>query len=255
MSEQNYSVYHNRPPLYKKIINYILNGFKQFGVSVAKAVKGFVMGIINFFVNFCKRFMDGNFGTKLSHIIMGFGNFCNKQIIKGAIYLLLQAGFIAFMVLCPQVNDTPLGYKAIKNFITLGTEEGDIFTPADDSMLMLLFGVVTFCIIILFIILYLSNIKSAYKAQCDKRTKGKASSFIDDIKDLLDNRFYVTLLTPTFVGVTIFTIMPTVFMIFIAFTNFDSMHQGQVLFDWVGFDNIKKLFTKTGEIGQRFLPF
>ncbi|WP_461257564.1 carbohydrate ABC transporter permease, partial [Treponema sp. R80B11-R83G3] len=83
---------------------------------------------------------------------------------------------------------------------------------------------------------------------------GKASSFIDDIKELFDKRFHVTLLTPTFIGVTIFTIMPTIFMIFIAFTNFDSQHQGEVLFNWVGFANIKNLFTKTGEIGQRFLP-
>jgi arabinogalactan oligomer/maltooligosaccharide transport system permease protein len=158
------------------------------------------------------------------------------------------------MVFCPRVNDTPLGYKALKNFITLGTEEGDIFNKADDSMLMLLFGVVTIGTIVLFFLLYLSNLKSAYKAECDKRSKGKATSFKDDIKELLDKRFYVTLLTPTFIGVAIFTIMPTVFTIFIAFTNFDSLHQGEVLFDWVGFTNIKHLFSRTGEIGQRFLP-
>jgi len=158
------------------------------------------------------------------------------------------------MILCPRVNDTPLGYKALINFRTLGTNPGDIFTKADDSMLMLLFGVVTIGTIGLFLLLYLSNLKSAYKAECDKRLKGKVLTFKEDIKELLDNKFYITLLTPTFVGVTIFTIMPIVFMIFIAFTNFDSQHQGEVLFNWVGFENIRSLFTRTGEIGQRFLP-
>ncbi|MCL1958391.1 MAG: hypothetical protein FWF68_02185, partial [Spirochaetes bacterium] len=204
------------------------------------------------FVTFFNRFKNGSAALKVSHLIMGFGNFYHKQIVKGLIYLLLQASFILLMVLCPQVNDTPLGYKALINFTTLGTEEGDIFTKADDSMLMLLFGVVTMGIIVLFFLIYLSNLASAYKAECDTRSKGRATTFKEDLRELLDNRFHITLLTPTFIGVTLFTIMPTVFMVFIAFTNFDSAHQGEVLFDWVGFENIKGLLTKSGEIGQRF---
>ena len=207
-------------------------------------------GIKNFFI----RFAVCGFPVKISYFIMGFGNFCYKQFIKGFIYLILQAGFIAFMALCPRVNNTPFGYKALINFTTLGTNPGDIFSSADNSMLMLLFGVVTICIIGLFFLLYLSNIKSAYKAECDTRKFGKAQTFIEDIKHLLDNRFNVTLLTPIFIGVAIFTIMPTLFMIAIAFTNFDSRHQGDVLFDWVGFANIADLFIRQGEIGQRFLP-
>ena len=230
-------------------------GFFSVACSVFKRTAvSLVTGIKNFFVTFANRFIKGGFPVKMSHLIMGFGNFYYKQIVKGFILLLFQAGFIAFMVLCPNVNNTPLGYKALLNFRTLGVNEGDIFTKADDSMLMLLFGVVTMCVIALFFLLYLSNLKSAYKAECDMKLKGKTLTFREDIKDLLDNRFNVTLLTPTFVGVTIFTIMPTVFMIFIAFTNFDSSHQGEVLFDWVGFENIAALFTRTGEIGQRFFP-
>ena len=232
----------------------IFSFFTDIGVSIKNAALSVVKGFKNFFVTFISRFINGCTGTKISHFIMGFGNFCHKQIVKGFIYFTLQIAFILFMVLCPKVNDTPLGYKALINFRTLGTNPGDIFSKADDSMLMLLFGVVTMCVIGLFFLLYLSNLKSAYKAECDKRIKGKALSFREDIRELLDNRFHITLLTPTFIGVSIFTIMPTVFMIFIAFTNFDSAHQGEVLFDWVGFQNIKDLFTRTGEIGQRFLP-
>jgi len=209
---------------------------------------------VSFCVTFVYRFKNGNFATRVSHIIMGFGNFYHKQIIKGSIYLSFQAAFILFMVLCPKVNDTPLGYKALINFTTLGTKPGDIFTRADDSMLMLLFGVVTLGLIVLFFLLYLSNLSSAYKAECDKRAIGRASRFREDIRELLDNRFYVTLLTPTFIGVTIFTILPTIFMIFIAFTNFDSQHQGEILFNWVGLHNFRAIVNKTGEIGQRFIP-
>jgi len=233
---------------------------KQLG-EVARSNSSFIKAVVSigrgfkfFFINFCKRFIDGGFPVKMSHFIMGFGNLYHKQIIKGFIYLIFQAGFIAFMALCPRVNDTPFGYKALINFTTLGTNPGDIFTMTDNSMLMMLFGVVTMGIIILFFLLYLSNLESAYKAECDKRKEGRAQTFGEDIRHLLDNRFHVTLLTPTFIGVTIFTLMPTVFMIFIAFTNFDAEHQGAQLVDWVGFANIAAIFTQTGEIGQRFLP-
>jgi arabinogalactan oligomer/maltooligosaccharide transport system permease protein len=216
--------------------------------------KYFFNGVTRPFRIFFNRFAKGGPAVKISHLIMGFGNFYYKQFIKGLSYLALEAAFIMLMVFCPQVNDTPLGYKALINFITLGTEPGDLFTKADDSMLMLLFGVVTMGIITLFFLLYLSGISSAYKAECDARKKGRASSFKEDLKELADNRFHITLLTPTFVGVTLFTILPTVFMIFIAFTNFDSSHQGEVLFDWVGLANLKSLLTRSGEIGQRFFP-
>jgi len=241
-------------PFFKKFVKNFFVFFKDLGASIRSAAISAVKKIKNFFVTFAYRFKNGNLATKLSHVIMGFGNFYHKQIAKGSIFLLFQAGFILLMALCPKVNDTPLGYKALVNFTTLGTEAGDLFNKADDSMLMLLFGVVTMGIIGLFIMLYLGNLASAYKAECDTRSKGRAAAFREDIRDLLDNRFHITLLTPTFVGVTFFTIMPTVFMIFIAFTNFDSAHQGEILFNWVGFANIKDLFTKTGEIGQRFIP-
>ena len=241
-----------------EIDKYHSNVFLDFFIGIGSFFKGvavsFVKGIVNFFVVFCKRFIDGGFSVKMSHLIMGFGNFYHKQIVKGFIFLAFQALFISFMVLCPRINDTPLGYKALVNFTTLGTNPGDIFTRADNSMLMMLFGVVTMGIIILFFLLYLSNLESAYKAECDKRASGKALTFPEDIRLLMDNRFHVTLLTPTFIGVTIFTLMPTIFMIFIAFTNFDSEHQGEVLLDWVGMANIANIFTKTGEIGQRFFP-
>ena len=241
------------PQIQKYVISFF-ESFTHIGDLFKSAAVSLAAGIKEFFVSFAGRFVKGGFPVKVSHLIMGFGNFYHKQIVKGFIYLIFQGAFIAFMVLCPKVNNTPLGYKALKNFTILGTNEGDIFTKADDSMLMLLFGVVTMSIIVLFFLLYISNLKSAYKAECETRLRGRAPTFREDVRDLLDNRFNVTLLTPTFIGVSIFTIMPTIFMIFIAFTNFDSAHQGEVLFDWVGFENIKTLFTRTGEIGQRFFP-
>lgn len=224
--------------------------------------KGFLSGLARFFkkignrfVAFGHRFMDGSVGTKVSHFIMGFGNILRKQIIKGLIFLSLQAGFIYLMVASPKVNKTPFGIKALVNLTTLGTEAGDIFTDTDNSMLMLLFGVVTLGAIVVFIAAYLANIRSTYKADVDVREGKKATSFLQDCKALLDERFHIAMLTPAIIGIVVFTILPTIFMILIAFTNFDSLHPaGQVLFEWVGFQNFIDIFTGQGEIAARFLP-
>ncbi|XFA98955.1 carbohydrate ABC transporter permease [Candidatus Izemoplasma sp. B36] len=207
------------------------------------------------FKKFIFRFKDGSLGTKLSHFIMGAGSFFHKQIIKGILFLILQLGFLALMIFSPQVNDTPFGFKAIINFFTLGTEAGSIFTPTDNSMLMLLFGVITFGVIGLFFATYFANIRSAYKADLDLREGKTPTSFKEDIRQLLDTRFHIAMLTPSIIGIITFTVLPTIFMILIAFTNYDSLHPaGQVLFDWVGFDNFIAIFNGTGEISVRFAP-
>lgn len=202
-----------------------------------------------------ERFVEGSIWTKLSHLIMGIGNLARKQIIKGCLYLLLEIAFLYVMIFSPKINGTPFGAKAIVNFFTLGTVAGDIFTIGDNSMLMLLFGVVTFGLILLFLFAYVSNLNSSYKTDLDIQKGKKPTSIREDIQSLMDQRFHVLMLTPAIIGVLVFTVLPTVFMILIAFTNFDSAHPaGLELFDWVGFENFRNIFDGTSEISQRFLP-
>jgi arabinogalactan oligomer/maltooligosaccharide transport system permease protein len=206
-------------------------------------------------VAFYRRFREGSVHTKFSHIIMGYGNLTRRQFAKGFLYLALQLLFLFVFISSPKVNDTPIGFKAIYNFITLGTVEGDIFTPTDNSMLMLLFGILTFGLIVGFLIVYHVSIQSSVVN--DKRIKeGKnLTTFKEDLATLLDEKFHVTMLTPTFIGVTAFTLVPTIFMILIAFTNFGAnITPGQQLFEWVGFDNFKGIVGGAGEIAVRFWP-
>ena len=225
-------------------------GFMNFFLNIGKKLKSGVMKVFN-------RFKDGSIGTKLSHLIMGAGSFYHKQFVKGIIYLAMQFGFFYLMITAPKVNNTPIGFVSIKNLFTLGTEPGDLWgtIPTDNSMLMLLFGVIVIGVIGMFFAAYLSNIKSSYKADLDVRSNKKPTSFKQDIASLLDERFHVALLTPAMIGILIFTILPTIFMILIAFTNADKEHpSGQILIDWVGFSNFALIFADTGEISRRFLP-
>ncbi len=239
----------------QKIFSSILKSIKSFSYGIYRGLKRFVLGVKKSVVRFGKRFMDGSVFTKVSHVIMGFGQLARRQIAKGIIYLLLQVGFIFIMVTSPTVNRTPIGFKALGNLITLGTNEGDVFNPADNSMLMMLFGVVTLGIIGMFIAGYLSNVQSSYHNDLLIRSGKRVLTFKEDLAELLDSRFHVTMLTPAILGIVTFTVLPTVFMILIAFTNFDAQHPaGQILFDWVGFENFKSVFTGQGEVAVRFFP-
>jgi len=207
------------------------------------------------FLNIVRRFKKGSTETKISFLISGYGNIIRGQLVKGFTYLLIQLCFLAFMFFSPKVNETPFGFQSLLNLRFLGTNPGDIFTNADNSLLMLLFGVVTIGVMGLFFINYLSNTKSSFYLDSLLAKGKKPNNIIQDLKLFLDERFHIFLLTPSFIAATIFTILPTIFMILIAFTSFDVNNQppGQ-LFTWIGFQNFLDIFDGSSEIGVRFIP-
>jgi arabinogalactan oligomer/maltooligosaccharide transport system permease protein len=61
------------------------------------------------------------------------------------------------------------------------------------------------------------------------------------------------MLVPPAVGVIIFTVLPIVFMVMLAFTNFDRSHQPPGnLFTWVGLENFRNVFNMNGSMGNTF---
>ena len=220
------------------------------------------------FSNYGKRFVDGSIGTKLSHLIFGMGNLIHGQIIKGLLFFSLQAGILAIMILCPTINNTPYGWKALVNLSLTHVSAGGEFDPltgemtiGSDCKLMMLFGFVTIALIVIYFIIWNLNIASSYKADLTKREGKKPSTFIEDLRELFDGKFHILMLTPTCIAATIFTILPTIFMISIAFTTYNQQDMNELhtnLFGWNGFQNFVSVFTGEGslgmEINNRFLP-
>ncbi|MCR5664019.1 MAG: sugar ABC transporter permease [Oscillospiraceae bacterium] len=220
------------------------------------------------FSDFGKRFADGSPGTKASHFIFGAGNFYHKQYVKGALFLLLQLGILALMIFCPSVNGTPYGWKALANLSLKNVTEGkiDIFSGTmlvrpSDCKLMVLFGFATIAMIIIYFLLWNLNIESSRKADLDEKIGKKPTSFKEDLAELLDGRFHVLMLTPTCIAATLFTIIPTIFMISLAFSTYnlqDMNDLGTNLFSWNGIQNFRAVFTGEGSLGieikNRFLP-
>lgn len=197
----------------------------------------------------------GDAATKCSAVILGAGNLAKKQIIKGLLFLALEVAFIAFMVL--------KGAAFLGDLITLGTNTGEEvfnetkqiyeYTQGDNSMLCLLYGIMTVFVIIAFVILWCASLKSAYTAQVYQEKGRKVPSFIDDIHALFDSNIHKTLLALPITCIVLFTILPLVFMISMAFTNYDRNHQPPgKLFDWVGLTNFAEIFDSNSGLGYAF---
>ena len=66
----------------------------------------------------------------------------------------------------------------------------------------------------------------------------------DDIAALVDSQFHKTLMALPTLGIFTFTVLPIIFMILVAFTNYDANHQSPTnLFTWVGLQNFRDLFS------------
>ena len=200
-------------------------------------------------------FRKGDLFTRLSFIIMGIGNFCRGQIAKGILFLSIQMGFTFYMIIA--------GITALLGLEKLGTNKQEKvfnettgiydFIKGDNSMLILLYGVIVIFIILLFIIVWRVNIQSAYKVQKIKERGEKIPTFVDDIKSYFNNKLHITLLTLPTIGLLLFTVLPLVFMTLIAFTGFDSEHQPPGnLFTWVGLRNFKVMLMAGSSIGSTF---
>ncbi|MBQ2949037.1 MAG: sugar ABC transporter permease [Clostridia bacterium] len=201
--------------------------------------------VFGWFSSLAEVFREGDMWTRLSALIMGLGQLKRGQVIKGLLLMAFEALFIWFQ--------TGFGWQYLKDFGTLGTnaqarvwdEAAQIFrrVPGDNSMLILLFSVLTLATFVPFVAIWAVNMRSALHVQKQAERGIKPNSFIADVKTFLDERFHITLLSLPMLTLVLFTVLPIVFMILIAFTNFDKNHQPPgSLFTWVGMTNVTDVF-------------
>ena len=196
----------------------------------------------------------GGMTTKLSMVVMGAGNIAHKQIAKGLIFLCAEILFLLFMAMS--------GIHNLVMLVSLGeAEQQEIWNEAkgiyeysagDNSLLILLYGIATIFIVFWFVFLWRASLKSAYKAECLKQAGKHVNSFVEDIKELFHQNLHKTLLTLPLTGIITLNILPLVFMISMAFTNYSKQGEHLILFDWVGLTNFTKVLNFSDAIGQTF---
>ncbi|ERL63662.1 carbohydrate ABC transporter permease [Schleiferilactobacillus shenzhenensis] len=206
-------------------------------------------------LHYVTTFRTGDWATKLAYIVMGAGHLAHHQIVKGLLYLASEIGFFIFLF-----SD---GLRLLQGMVTLGTRHQSwtydkslgimVRTPGDNSMLMLIYGIMTLVLIVLFITVYCMNIKGAAKAEAIIADGRRPRGILAELATFLDGRFHVTLLTIPVIGVVIFTVMPLVYMISLAFTSYDHTHlPPRNLFGWVGLANFQNIIS--GDISGTFFP-
>lgn len=206
--------------------------------------------------NFFLHFKEGSISTKLSYLIMGFGCIKNKQFVRGFAYLFVEIAFILFMI-----NS---GVYYLSMLPTLGVNEKGqvwdevqqiyVYTKGDNSMLLLLYGVATIFVIIGFIMIYIMSVNNAYKNEVLLKNGKKVPKLKDDIHYLLDEGFHITVLAFPTLTIMAFTVLPLIFMILIAFTNYDKNHQPPGnLFTWVGLINFKDMLGGDPVLSRTFI--
>lgn len=186
------------------------------------------------------------FKVAASMAVMGTGQLMYRQYVKGIAYLSVFAAMIVYMV--------KTGIRDIAGFFTLGTVKADpwLGTEGDDSVMMMLRGILAFIIIFLYVIIHISNIRDVKQCETNCREGRKNISIFKAAGRFFDRKFYVAALALPVAGVLIFNVLPIIFMILIAFTNYGGDIIPPELVDWIGFDNFKKIFSLS-EVKTTFL--
>ena len=243
-------------PLYKRIFHKIIAFFVSiplfFAKIFTKIIPQFFVGIYKkitqVFYNIYLFFVDGDVKTKLSFLIMGFGLFTRKSLLRGILYFLFQVAFIYFAVttgISSIVKIGTFGYIAQSTYVDpiIGIE---IPTYQDDSFMLLLNTIIFVILICIYIFLWYNQLKDSLELQNLHRI-GKTIKDKEIVKSLVGKNYHYVMLSIPTLGLIIFTIIPLIFMILVAFTNYSSQfQQPKELFDWVGSYNFKKLFGLAG---------
>lgn len=192
----------------------------------------------------------------LSAFIWGLGQIKNKQWVKGLVFLFFQLLLLSIELFSGKyfaylmgnldkfdIRDTGVFVKGIWGVVTLGTRAdvySDIyFIAGDRSNRLLINGLIASLIFVIFIGIYIYNIRDAHKAAIEYERTGKVKNARENLKELWENSFEYIVLLPAFILMLFFSIMPIIFGLMVAFTNYGGKHL--LLFDWVGFDNFARL--------------
>ena len=169
-----------------------------------------------------------------------------KNYIKGLLFALIEFIFIAFI---------PTIVVKLVNLVTLGDPQPNIpIKQRDNSMFMLIDGVLVIAVIAIFVVAYILSVKSAekdYKEYCRKKAY---SSQKENLKKTLGSSFPIAGLAPGFILIVVFVIVPLIFSVCVAFTNYSSPQHlpPNNTVDWVGLDNFKDLLTGETSWSQGF---
>ncbi|MBH9738438.1 carbohydrate ABC transporter permease [Vibrio navarrensis] len=168
-----------------------------------------------------------------SWIIMGSTQLAHKHWVTGGVFLAIQCLFLLYL---------PDLAAALKGLVSLGdvaqTRQGFKVIQGDNSIFMLVEGVIALLFLFLAIAAYVVNVRQAQECQPCRL------SVRQQLKAIYDDKFAFIVLSPAFIASIAFIIMPIAITVLVSFTNYSAPHHipPKNLVDWVGFKNFLTLF-------------
>ena len=213
--------------------------------KIGSAISGFFAVIARFFSEFGTAMAKGDVFVKLSLLWWGAGYFRRKQYVKAILMTLLEIAVIVFtlnfaMAYVPKFGTLgTIQAEQVFNMQTMQTEWNDY----DNSFMILLFSLFSFVIWFAAAVVCMRNVVNAYELQMQAQRGKHINTFVEDLREYLDKKFHITLLSLPVLGIVVFTLIPMLLLILVAFTNYDQQHMPPTnLFTWVGFSNFVTLF-------------
>jgi len=189
-----------------------------------------------------------------SAIVWGSGQFINKQRLKGLVFFAVQCIFL-FIELSTGLLDVILGraepllrncgyfIRGLWGLITLGTipRLDSSVLVFDHSVMLMIGGIISTFILLLFILVWIWNVRDAYTTQ-DHIKHGEKQSSLEYVKSLWEKSFEYIMITPGAILVLFISVVPVLFSIGVAFTNYNrNTIPPRNLIDWVGFQTFRDI--------------
>lgn len=167
----------------------------------------------------------------LSILFAGLGQLYNRRFAKGIAFIILEIAFIVTLF-----DFISFGLWGLT---TLGT-----IPVVDHSIFLLVYGLIAIIVIFFGVMLYVINVKDAKKQAALIANGWEAPGLWQSIKEGYDKSFVYFLTTPGMILLMFTVVLPLIFAISLAFTNYDLYNSPpRNLLDWVGFENFSRLIT------------
>ncbi|MDR2807501.1 MAG: sugar ABC transporter permease [Spirochaetaceae bacterium] len=190
----------------------------------------------------------------LSALVWGSGQFINKQKIKGLCFFLFQAVWIGIELGTgsinilngsaePQFRNAGFFIRGLWGLITLGSipRTNSSVKVYDHSVMLMLGGIISTLVLLIFAAIWIWNIIDAYKTR-QKIEAGNVVSSADYFRTLWKESFEYIMITPGMLLVIFISIVPIVFAILVAFTNYNANFiPPRRLVEWTGFETFANI--------------
>jgi arabinogalactan oligomer/maltooligosaccharide transport system permease protein len=185
----------------------------SFWQKCLRSCKKFFQSIGAFFVRFAQTFVEGDWATKISFFILGFGfffhgekvsvvakdgtlkNHYRVQYFQGLVYLLFQVAFnlVFFWWGLPYISRLSLqglvNHSCSYNKTTMRNE-----CVGDNSFLILLFSILSLVLLVWFVLVYFRSIREVRASEILSKEGKHLTTAKEELASLLDGKFYKTIL-------------------------------------------------------------